>query len=696
MPESSLILNSEPKRMLNHLTNNAPNSNQFEAFFEYAAMGILVADSDGRITAANPFALKEFGYSKEELIGKEIEILIPRRFYDRHIQQRKNNDVNAEIRSMGIGMDLFAIRKDGSEFPVEVSLGHYTSNGSKYSIAFVSDISVRKAAESKIDRLKSELEDTIEQRTRDLQKTMQQLEKSRDNLEKVLSFQKTLLDTAGAMIIATDENGMIKLFNPEAVKNLGYDESEIIDKKTPALFHHTTDIERERTRLENEFGIKVQGDFEVLVEKARRNIHEEQQFTYTRKDGTSFPVLLTVTAHRDAKGNINGYMGIAIDISERIRAEKELKKVQLLFLQLLDNYPDGSISIIDKNYNFVYTGGELHKRLKVEVAVLIGNRIYPQFPDPLRDVILEILEKIFREKIFISDFELPYPLANGTYIMDAFPLIEVDGSVNHAGVIIKNISKLKKAEEGLREALKLERNLGELKSRFVSMASHEFRTPLSTVLSSAYLIEKYASAEDQPKREKHLQRIVSSVNMLTDILNDFLSLGKIEEGKLQAKFSGFNLDEMIHATLEEIKNNLKKEQQINYRHEGKQEVFLDSSLLKHIVMNLISNASKFSPDKCVIEMKSIHQNGSIILSVKDEGMGISKEDQKHLKERFFRGANAANIQGTGLGLHLVSKYAELMNGKMRCISEIEKGTEFIITFNTKKNQYEKNTPDRRQ
>ena len=97
-------------------------------------------------------------------------------------------------------------------------------------------------------------------------------------------------------------------------------------------------------------------------------------------------------------------------------------------------------------------------------------------------------------------------------------------------------------------------------------------------------------------------------------------------------------------------------------------------------MNLVSNASKFSPEKSPIEIKTINQNQHLILSVKDHGIGISKEDQKHLMERFFRGANAGNIQGTGLGLHIVSKYAELMNGTVECKSELEKGTEFIITF----------------
>ena len=169
------------------------------------------------------------------------------------------------------------------------------------------------------------------------------------------------------------------------------------------------------------------------------------------------------------------------------------------------------------------------------------------------------------------------------------------------------------------------------------MASHEFRTPLSTVLSSAYLIEKYTTTDDQPKRDKHLQRIVSSVNMLTDILNDFLSVGKIEEGKIQVRPTQFNIREVIIAIIEEIKNNLKKKQEISYSHEGNPDVVWMPSLLKHIIMNLITNASKFSPETSPIEVKTKCHNHHITLTVKDHGIGISKEDQKHLMERFFRG-----------------------------------------------------------
>ncbi len=396
--------------------NNNVSSNHFEALFEYATIGILITDSNGSITAINPFALNEFGYTSGELLGKKIEMLIPTRFQKHHVQNRERYSKTPQSRPMGVGMDLFALRKDGTEFPVEVSLGNYHTNGDRYVIAFITNIAVRKKGETEIIQLNDELESTVERRTRELTDAMHQLELSKEVLSKLL--------------------------------------------------------------------------------------------------------------------------------------EKE-------------------------------------------------------------------------------------------------------------------------------------KELGELKSRFVSMASHEFRTPLSTILSSAYLIDKYTTTEDQPKRDRHLQRVISSVRMLTDILNDFLSLGKIEERKIQVRITEFNVRELVNNIMEEIKNNLKEEQRVNYEHEGESVVSLDASLLKHIVMNLVSNASKFSQDAGAIEIKTFCQDHQLILSVKDHGMGISKEDQKHLMERFFRGSNAGNIQGTGLGLHLVSKYAELMNGSVKCESELGKGTEFTILFDIK-------------
>jgi len=194
------------------------------------------------------------------------------------------------------------------------------------------------------------------------------------------------------------------------------------------------------------------------------------------------------------------------------------------------------------------------------------------------------------------------------------------------------------------------------------------------------LAEKYTTTEEQPKRARHLHRIISSVNSLTEILNDFLSVGKIEEGKVQVRISDFNIKTMITTLVYDMQTNLKKGQHVHYEHQGPETVQLDATLLKHILLNLLSNAIKFSFEDSEIFIQTQSTPSEITLSIKDQGIGISAEDQEHLMERFFRASNATNIQGTGLGLHIVSKYAEQMNGKIYCESDMERGTTFRIIF----------------
>lgn len=242
------------------------------------------------------------------------------------------------------------------------------------------------------------------------------------------------------------------------------------------------------------------------------------------------------------------------------------------------------------------------------------------------------------------------------------------------------IKETQRKDVELRAALEKEKELNELKSRFVSVASHEFRTPLSTMLSSVYLLQKYTSTEDQPKREKHIQRIISSVSLLTEILDDFLDVGKIEEGKIVAHFSMFDLTSGMEESVKEMQTICKKGQVIRYEHTGGRFVYLDARMLKHVTLNLLANAIKFSPEDAEITVHSKIADGYTEIVVKDYGIGISVEDQQHIFERFFRATNAVNIQGTGLGLHIVSKYVELMGGNITFTSEPGKGTEFLIHF----------------
>jgi len=256
---------------------------------------------------------------------------------------------------------------------------------------------------------------------------------------------------------------------------------------------------------------------------------------------------------------------------------------------------------------------------------------------------------------------------------------ELEIKVEERTLILKEaLQKLEESQLELNEALKKEKQLNEIKSRFVSMASHEFRTPLTTVLSSASLLSKYTKEEEQEKREKHIHRIKNSVNNLNDILEDFLSLGKLNEGKIETKTELVNLKLVMEETLEEMKTQLKPGQRYIIECNGTHEAFTDKKLFRNILINLISNAIKFSEDGKPITIKGKIANDKAMVSVTDEGIGISEDDQPHLFTSFFRATNATNIQGTGLGLHIVKRYVELLNGEIALQSQLNKGT--TITF----------------
>ncbi|MFT3934866.1 MAG: PAS domain-containing sensor histidine kinase [Chitinophagaceae bacterium] len=252
---------------------------------------------------------------------------------------------------------------------------------------------------------------------------------------------------------------------------------------------------------------------------------------------------------------------------------------------------------------------------------------------------------------------------------------ELETKVEERTVILKEaLQKLEQSQEELSDALDKERQLNEIKSRFVSMASHEFRTPLSTVLSSASLLSKYTTTEEQDKRDRHISKIKSSVKNLNDILEDFLSLGKLDEGKVESSIKEFDLHECILDIIEELKPMLKNDQQVVQQYEGNAVIKSDPKLLRNIIINLLSNAIKFSNEGSTIFINCQVKQNQASIEVKDQGIGIGEEDQQHLFSSFFRGANALNIQGTGLGLHIVQRYASLLGGEVTLKSKLDEGT----------------------
>ena len=246
--------------------------------------------------------------------------------------------------------------------------------------------------------------------------------------------------------------------------------------------------------------------------------------------------------------------------------------------------------------------------------------------------------------------------------------------------LLLTLEQLEKRGQELTQALAAEQELGEMKSRFVSMASHEFRTPLTGVLTSAELIADYAQGPQRDRQLKHVARIRSSVKHLNDILEEFLSVGRIEEGRVEATPATLDLAVLLGETVVDVQGLRKAGQRIECRAECTGLIRLDASLLRKILVNLLSNALKYSGENAVVQVEAACRDGQLTLRVEDPGVGISEEDQAHLFERFFRARNVSTVPGTGLGLYIIAKYLELMGGTIALRSALGVGTTVTLTI----------------
>lgn len=245
--------------------------------------------------------------------------------------------------------------------------------------------------------------------------------------------------------------------------------------------------------------------------------------------------------------------------------------------------------------------------------------------------------------------------------------------------VIDRTAALHEREAELRRALGKERKLSELKSRFMSIASHEFKTPLSTVLSSTELVEMYTASAQQPMRQKHLDRIKVAVGQLTEILNDFLSLNQLEQGVIQCVMQSVNLKCLLSKSIDNTAALLRPGQVVELRTDHlPQRIFSDPKLLGHVLDNLLSNAAKYSPADSPVILGGSIIGDRLVLSVRDFGIGIPDEDQTYLFDSFYRAHNVENIKGSGLGLNIVAHYVDLLKGKVTFTSKENVGTTFTL------------------
>mgnify|MGYP003624207065 CR=1 FL=1 len=375
-------------------------------------------------------------------------------------------------------------------------------------------------------------------------------------------------------------------------------------------------------------------------------------------------------------------------IEETRIAEAHALSSQSLFSTIAKNFPKGIIAVMDLDFRFVFAEGEELARMGLDKLVRKGVSMEDIniFSEDQTQKIKENISRTLSGEH--CTFEMQYK--NSTYMINTSPLYDDNNNIVQALLVNSNISGQKQVELKIMNALKKEQELNELKSRFVSMASHEFRTPLSTILSSATLISKQNDPGLEEKREKYVRNIKSNVRNMVAILEDFLSLGKLDEGKTTILPTTFDLIDFTKSLVEEIETGKKNGQIIKLTTDrSKIEVSMDEKLIRHILVNLLSNAIKYSSEDDTILLNIYQGDDTIDIKVTDYGIGIPKAEQANLFDRFFRARNATNIKGTGLGLHIVKKYVDIMEGTIDFKSELDRGTTFSLTLPIKQNSSEK-------
>jgi PAS domain S-box-containing protein len=509
-----------------------------------------------------------------------------------------------------------------------------------------------------------------------------------------LNLYEIAFKCASEGLLVVDDKGSVDAVNDRMTELFGYSKEEMMGQKiemfipTAVREHHVGlrkgYTENPRSRPMGMAGMNLQGQ---------------------RKDGSVFPVEVSLN-HFVSEGK-NYVLGLITDVSQRVKMEKELinaknnlyelnqeletlvikrtealEKSQQLYEMIAKNYPDGVINVLDKKFNYIFSEGKELAKLGYGSKDLIGTNYLSRLDSSLKELITSKLTKA----LYGSNQSCTIASNNQHYELNIVGIKDEKEVIDRILIVEINVTKQKQIEEEQRNALERERELGEMKSRFVSMASHEFRTPLSAILSSASLIEKYEKTEQQPNRLKHTERIKSSVANLTNILNDFLSLDKLSSNVVQSEVKEVNVCEIIEYAICELESIKKQDQEVCFEFLGGTDCIFktDEKILKNIMLNLISNGLKYSHSDGKVMVKLYLDSDDLCIEVKDFGIGIPEQEQEKLFQRFFRAENVSNIQGTGLGLNIVKKYIEILEGEITFESKLNEGTTFLLKLPQKK------------
>jgi len=632
--------------------------------------GVLILNDQGHIILINSTASELFGFNEDELVNVSVEKIV--RDGASLIQQHPRTVHKNEL-SEGKHNELKGIKKGGGEFQVQINASPFTGGNEIFTVAFISK------AGNQVGEKGINGEDLTPVIFMILDKSL--------NISLINTYGSTFLGSAQEKLTGLNwfENFLPIDYTQQiqSIFNKAVITGAIENYETPVLtlqgerytirwttrvIYDSSGIPVATLSTGVDSGKKVDRTIDLHHQERIKKINERLESRVTRQTDELLSSLDQIKITNE---------NLQLQIEKRIIIEQKLLKIQRIYDTMVHHFPDGVIGVINRDMKYVLLDGkEIHE---IDLPA-IG--LFKRGSSETRDAILEeeILGKLM--KVFDGEsasFEVK--AQDRYYHISGEPLPDALNNINEILCVLKNVTTRKRMEESLLYALEKEKELVELKSRFVTTASHEFKTPLATILSSAFLLENYVGEDYVQEKTVHTGRIKRAVENLTDILNEFLTLEKHEEQQIRVITSEIKFPDFLTEIIREIEPDKKSGQRIIYEHLGNlQTCHIDPHLLRSILTNLISNALKYSGEQGEIKIQSEIKNNQFTFTVKDHGMGIPEEEQKNIFGLFFRASNAINYRGAGLGLHIVQKNLKLLNGTIEFTSEQDAGSEFTIVL----------------
>ena len=607
----------------------------FNVLLETVSEAVVIIDDQQSIVEINGVAEIIFGYNKSEIQGKQLNVLLPSNYHKKHDNYFNSFLTEYKHRRMAKTRDVFALKKNGDIISVEVDLNPFKIYNRTYVMALVKDISKQK--ETEFDFM----------------------------------LRSKALESASNGILITDAtkpDNPIIYFNTAFQKLTGYSKEEILNKNCRFLQGKDKD---QKALVKLREAIKSGDSCLVTL----RNY---------KKDGTLFWNDLYITPITNNRGVVTNFIGIQNDVTKRIRAEEEKNHLATIFNESLNEiyvFDADTLKFTNVNRgalkNIGYSIDELKNMCPTDLKLNMKEDFFRK----------TYLDSLLNQSTEHLEFDTTHVRKNGT----TYP-VTVHLQLSHLNekpvfvAIIVDITEQKNYTEKLektvnqrtqqlQKALSKEKELNELKTKFLSLVSHEFKTPLSGISTSIMLLEKYKLSEEQTKRNKHLGIIKDKVSYLNTIINDFLSIERLESGTYKYKFTNFKLSKVVNEVIYNSNMLLKEGQRINYP-ENIDHISMhqDERILELILSNVIQNAIKYSGENSQINIDLKHNHTETVFIIEDQGIGIPSKDLNNIFTRYFRAENVLNMQGTGIGLNMVKTHLENLGGRIFLASLENEGT----------------------